>query len=1131
MAGTTRPPEAMMWESIGVKVDVYMRIRPPLAHELSSEIENTEILRAETSESAVYFTNTVGTRKFKEKYTFEGVFGPESTQQEVYDAAVRPLITDVSNGLNCAVFAYGQTGAGKTHTMEGAVGHSEERGMIPRAMEDLWSTMGSKGIDRFNVTVSMVEIYNENLEDLFVPTTPEDRLKLMEDPKRGGTYCRNLYEVAVKSPSQIADLLTFAGDRVKRAETVSSKSSSRAHHIFILTNTFIDVDGMKKVGRLTMVDLAGSETSSGKDDVRSRETKAINTSLLTFGRVIQSLAQHHPRVPYRDSKLTRLVSEALGGYCNTTIIACGSPMATSEEETQCTIRYSQLARRILNKPQVNIALLLQREIEVMKAEHSAELARERANSTVLAEKLETVRIMRDMLLDQHQTTEVKLTSDARKLEATVAVAASDVEELQAHVQTQEKTNTINVKAVQSFSSEVARQVGDIQTKMNEHAQMSSSRSHELVSSIDGFAESRASEMRALTTELEELADVYTLAQDADLERARTLGQEVQEVVETAEEEALTGHKRVAAAASASKHEVKAKIDGLAAKLRALEDKLFDWRMETRTLVEQQEKASETFADGIAEDISSLSGYVAQESNAAQSNLETLDVALQSHLASEQAAQRSANAALVASVTEMLREHSEASISRQATSVTDFRDRVAKAQSNIRALEDGVTSRVVAFGEKATGLVEETRTAASNAKTTTDAQHQVLTDASASVQRAATAVEQCAGTGLDELSEVLNTESSAASKALTHSVNLVSKYLTTAHTDAEQSAQTIAEAAGKVVRAAGERSAQFTESCRSIKHRITDASSSESSFQSRISENLDYLAKSSDQFATRDFISTRIEVPVQHREYPVPPHLSATPPYLDILKDFSEDWRAEIHHQKNALRNGLGVGSVCSTGSGRRGSSALVPHRRDSVATSPSNSVATHNTTGTASGEVKLLADDNKHHRSMSRKSMSSRHSVASSVGSSGSRRRSSVGPSSRRKRSSSAKPPPPPPLAPNRHTNGIAAPTHPYQQAHQQPREGYIEETKGEVNPGERVDETLDTSGALDDSIDQGTSTHYAAFESEEEDDELDHQRRERPVVAKEYQVEEEESKSTSLKDMTLNLDGAWGEEDMDEYL
>jgi kinesin family protein 11 len=278
-------------------------------------------------------------------------------------------------GYESTVFAYGQTGTGKTHTMEGDISSDEHMGVIPRASKEIFAALQKDQYFDSSVTVSYLEIYNEELADLLVdqdlsasskPTSKiqqkqqkQDTLMICEDKsKRGrGMYCRGLSEVHVKTAEDILDVLQGASERRQVGETKMNKTSSRSHCLFTLTVATKErtLDGMvmERTGKLHMVDLAGSEcakTAGNSTSTKERERKNINQSLLTLGRVITSLRDKAGRIPYRDSKLTRLLQESLGGRCKTVIIATVSPSVLCCEETLSTLSYAQRAHGIKTKP-------------------------------------------------------------------------------------------------------------------------------------------------------------------------------------------------------------------------------------------------------------------------------------------------------------------------------------------------------------------------------------------------------------------------------------------------------------------------------------------------------------------------------------------------------------------------------------------------------------------------------------------------------------------------------------------------------------------------------------------------------------------------------------------------------------
>jgi kinesin family protein 11 len=287
------------------------------------------------------------------------------------------VIKDVLAGYESTVFAYGQTGTGKTHTMEGDITSEEHMGVIPRASKEIFAALQKEQYFDSNVTVSYLEIYNEELADLLVDqeiTTAKQNKPLSkleqkqakqselmiceEKGKRGkGMYCRGLSEVQVKTAEDILGVLQGASERRQVGETKMNKSSSRSHCLFTLTVATKErtVDGMvmERTGKLHMVDLAGSEcakTAGNSTSTKERERKNINQSLLTLGRVITALREKAGRIPYRDSKLTRLLQESLGGRCKTVIIATVSPSVLCCEETLSTLSYAQRAHGIKTKP-------------------------------------------------------------------------------------------------------------------------------------------------------------------------------------------------------------------------------------------------------------------------------------------------------------------------------------------------------------------------------------------------------------------------------------------------------------------------------------------------------------------------------------------------------------------------------------------------------------------------------------------------------------------------------------------------------------------------------------------------------------------------------------------------------------
>jgi len=329
----------------GMKVDVFVRVRPPMKREEGDKI-NVDVVE---DANEICLNDKEGN---PQNFKYDQVFGPAATQEDIFTTAVSPIIEQVVRGLSCAIFAYGQTGSGKTHTMRGHSGKNVAgHGVIQRSLEMLLRRLPEQQYSDIKMSVSFLEVYNEELMDMFKPKS-EQKLILVDDDTRG-TVCHGLTEVPITGVDEVLHMLDEADKFTKVSETKMNKFSNRAHRIFTIIATFKRYDS-EVVSTLTFVDLAGSEdiSRSGATGLTAREAAHINKSLLTLGRVINALAQSEKHIPYRDSKLTRLLSEALGGMCKTTFIACISPVISSYTETQSTLRYAERAMEALNISQL-----------------------------------------------------------------------------------------------------------------------------------------------------------------------------------------------------------------------------------------------------------------------------------------------------------------------------------------------------------------------------------------------------------------------------------------------------------------------------------------------------------------------------------------------------------------------------------------------------------------------------------------------------------------------------------------------------------------------------------------------------------------------------------------------------------
>ncbi|XP_028663609.2 kinesin-like protein KIF17 [Erpetoichthys calabaricus] len=292
------------------------------------------------------------------QFTFDGTYFVEDQTEQMYNEVAYPLVEGVTQGYNGTIFAYGQTGSGKSFTMQGIPSPSSQRGVIPRAFEHIFESIQCAENTKFLVRASYLEIYNEEIRDLLGQDTKQ-KLELKEHPEQG-VYVRGLSLHTVHSVRECEVIMEQGWKNRSVGYTLMNKDSSRSHSIFTVHLEICSTDPSGKdhlrAGKLNLVDLAGSERQSktGATGERLREATKINLSLSALGNVISALVDGHSRhVPYRDSKLTRLLQDSLGGNTRTLMVGCLSPADNNYEESLSTLRYANRAKSIQNKPRVN----------------------------------------------------------------------------------------------------------------------------------------------------------------------------------------------------------------------------------------------------------------------------------------------------------------------------------------------------------------------------------------------------------------------------------------------------------------------------------------------------------------------------------------------------------------------------------------------------------------------------------------------------------------------------------------------------------------------------------------------------------------------------------------------------------
>jgi kinesin family member 17 len=343
------------------------------------------------------------------RFTYDAVFGEHSTQEQLFEQAALPMVLSVLEGINATIFAYGQTGSGKTYTMEGVSRPPELWGVIPRAIREVFDRVSQlrtiQNAKSYTIYVSHTEIYNEKVRDL-LSDTPRTPLQLVEDTKKGGVIVKSLSRHRVTDYQAALRLLKRGSTNRVLGATEMNQDSSRSHSIFTVTLSTTEtirpdaVSGASSAEQqnssgsgsgsqtnsiksasvvsesdLRLVDLAGSErhSKSKASGRRLIEATNINQSLTTLCRVIKALVSNSAHVPFRDSKLTRLLQTSLGGNARTLMIATVSPADSNYDETLSTLRYGHRTKSIKNKPRVNddpkVALLkaYREEIETLRS--------------------------------------------------------------------------------------------------------------------------------------------------------------------------------------------------------------------------------------------------------------------------------------------------------------------------------------------------------------------------------------------------------------------------------------------------------------------------------------------------------------------------------------------------------------------------------------------------------------------------------------------------------------------------------------------------------------------------------------------------------------------------------------------
>lgn len=377
------------------KVKVAVRVRPFNRREIDL---GTKCVVDMDDTQTILFSSASRDRKNTKTFAFDHCFwsmeesnNKYASQEKVYKCLGADVLENSFEGYNACIFAYGQTGSGKTYTM---MGSQNQTGLIPRLCNELFDRISSNEDENitYKVEVSYIEIYNEKVRDLLCPRGNQATLRVREH-KILGPYVEGLTKLVVSSFKDIENLMIEGNKSRTVAATNMNTESSRSHAVFniVLTRSEYDKETEsigEKVSKLSLVDLAGSEraSKSGAEGERLKEGSNINRSLVTLGQVISSLAESGGKgkkalhVPYRDSVLTWLLKDNLGGNSKTVMVATVSPAADNYEETLSTLRYADRAKRIVNHAVVNedpnakIIRELREEVDRLKRMLAAKIA-------------------------------------------------------------------------------------------------------------------------------------------------------------------------------------------------------------------------------------------------------------------------------------------------------------------------------------------------------------------------------------------------------------------------------------------------------------------------------------------------------------------------------------------------------------------------------------------------------------------------------------------------------------------------------------------------------------------------------------------------------------------------------------
>jgi hypothetical protein len=475
-----------------VAVEVIVRVRPLLETE---QLQCKEECVSSVSEKQLVLGN-------EHQFTFHRVLPAKTSQASVYEECAVPLVTKFLDGFNTTILAYGQTGTGKTFTMGSGPEvdvDTQNKGIIPRSLQAVFDSLKDVSPpESYLLTVSYTEVYKDELRDLLNDTTPSRSIQLRER-EDGNIVVSGVTEVPVSTVRDALQCLKVGNANRITGATKMNKRSSRSHAVFTLraeiVKCVLKMSTQSSEGDLTtnrshqeqgrlqkispkfhFVDLAGSERfgQTGNEGNRFKESIHINSGLLALGNVISALGEtrrktHH--IPYRDSKITRLLKDSLGGNAKTVMLACVSPATSSYAETLNTLKYAQRASLIKNKPVVNCNEVRSNEIEVMKTEIAA-----------LKEELHRTRTIAPSSAPSSETFVVSL-EDKMELKKKIISLEEELAKCRADLATDEDMFADKVQQIESYQEQVD-QLTNLNSKLTQALSQAQTKEKDLCKEIE-----------------------------------------------------------------------------------------------------------------------------------------------------------------------------------------------------------------------------------------------------------------------------------------------------------------------------------------------------------------------------------------------------------------------------------------------------------------------------------------------------------------------------------------------------------------------------------------------------------------------------------------------------------------------